>query len=334
MGSRIKDVAKEANVSIATVSRVINNVPLVNEETKQRVLDAIQKTGYKPNAIARSLKLHKTNTIGVLIYDITRPYYTLAARGIEDTARENGYNIILCNTDSDPDKELRGIEVFVQKQCDGVIFLGKNLDIQLYTKFLEESLEVVLGAVEDETGILPGVFIDNEQAAFDMTEYIISCNHKEIGLINVNPETAYFAKKREEGFLAALKKHGLKTKAAWMQTGDFTYEGGSTAMQKLLDSGSYPTAIFCMNDEMALGAIRCVEKNGLKVPEDISIAGFNNFNIAEWTNPSITSVDHDMYDLGVKCAQMLIRKINKEMDKPENQIISHQIIKRNSVIKK
>ncbi len=333
MSAKIKDVAAEANVSIATVSRVINDIPLVNEETRVRVLDAIKKTGYKPNAIARSLKLQKTNTIGVILYDITRLYFTLGARGVEDYCASNDYNIIICNTDGVKDREKKAAELLMQKQCDGIIFLGVLLTKELKEMLISTGVPVVLGLVEDEDHDLTGVYVDNEAAAYDMVEHLIDYGHKQIGIINVDPFSAYFARKRRSGYLKALKDNDLVYNEKWSHIGDFTIEGGYNAMNKLLANKPYPTAIFCTNDDMAVGAIRCAEEHGLKVPDDISITGFNDFSAAKWNKPSITSLNHNIYELGVECAKLLIDEINTGRRSTEEINLEYHIVKRNSVKK-
>ena len=161
MKVKIVDVAREANVSVATVSRVVNNIPLVNEETRERVLAAIKKTGYKPNAIARSLKIQKTNTLGIMIPNITDPFYTEMVRGAEDVCGIYNYNIILSNTDFDPEKEKKSLDVLVEKQCDGVIYVGKDLTEEMRQELIDASCEVVLGCVPDDSAKLSGVLIDN-----------------------------------------------------------------------------------------------------------------------------------------------------------------------------
>ena len=331
MNVKIKDVALEANVSIATVSRVINDIPLVNEATRDRVLAAIEKTGYKPNAIARSLKLQKTNTIGVILYDITRIYFTLGARGVEDYSAANDYNIILCNTDGDKNREKNAAELLMQKQCDGIIFLGVLMTPELKDILLQTEVPVVLGLVKDDEGDLPGFYLDNEAAAYDMTSYLIDKGHKEIGIINVNPENAYFAKKRREGYLCALEDNGLTYHEEWSKIGDFTVQGGYDAMTEMLKNEKLPTAIFCTNDDMALGVIRCAENNGMKVPDDISITGFNDFTEAKWMRPSLTTLHHDMYELGKACAKHLIAEINSGKRIQENFKLDYSIVERDSV---
>lgn len=332
MTAKIKDVAKKANVSIATVSRVINNIPLVNEETRQKVLDAIQETGYKPNAIARSLKLQRTDTIGVIIHDITRTYYTLTARAIGDVCANGNYNIVLCNTDGKEDRELELVDLLVAKQCDGIIYLGKKVSEALKRKFAQYDLPIVLAAVQDKQGELCSVHIDNEAASYDMLKYIASMGHKNVGLINAKKKEAYFANRRYNGFMKAVRDFALHTCPEWICEADFSFKGGYEAMQKLCQNAALPSAVFCANDDMAVGAIRYLESIGKRVPEDMSICGFNNFESAKWNNPRLTTVDSHMYDVGAVCAAVVFAALNDE-EYPKETLITYEIVEGESLKK-
>src|SRR5699024_1666215 len=210
MAVKIKDVAREANVSVATVSRVLNDVPLVNEETKKRVLEAIKKTGYKPNAIARSLKIQKTDTFGIMIPDITSPFYTQVVRGVEDICNMYDYNIILCNTDFELEKEERYLNVLIEKQCDGILYIGKGLSEELKRNMIESRVPLVTGAIHDHEYDIPSVMIDNEQAAYDITKLLISKGHREIAIFSDHHTRALIAREREEGIKKALAEEGLE----------------------------------------------------------------------------------------------------------------------------
>lgn len=332
MNVKIKDVAKEANVSVATVSRVLNNIPVVNEETKQRVLDAIKRTGYKPNAIARSLKMQRTNTFGIMIPDISSAYYTEVVRGVEDVCNIYDYNIILCNTDSDPIKEETYFNVFYEKQCDGILYIGKKIDNNLFDeKVLNSRVPVVLGALSDDQERLISITINNEEAAYDLTNYLINNGHSKIAFITDEDESSYVAQERKKGYIKALNKKGIELNQDYELKGKYTIKGGYDLVNELLKIEDKPTAIIALNDEMALGAIRSIEDQGYKVPEDISVVGFNNFKISEWTKPSITTIAQPMYDIGAICARMLIKTINNFITEKKNIRIPYELIVRDSV---
>lgn len=331
MSVKIKDVAREANVSVATVSRVLNNIPLVNEETKKRVLDAIEKTGYKPNAIARSLKMQRTNTFGIMIPDISRAYYTQVVRGVEDVCNIYDYNIILCNTDSDPYKEQTYFNVFYEKQCDGILFVGKGLNNDLYNTMVNSRIPVVLGAVSDPAERFLSITINNEQASYDITNYLINNGHRKIAFFTDEDESSFVANERKKGYLKALANSKIKFNEDYEFKGKYTIKGGYDLMEHLLQLSDRPTAVVALNDEMALGAMRKLEDRGMNIPKDMSVVGFNNFEISEWFRPGITTIAQPMYDIGAICARMLIKIINNYKTEKKNITVPHELIIRDSV---
>ncbi|HCX65528.1 MAG TPA: LacI family transcriptional regulator [Eubacteriaceae bacterium] len=331
MSVKIKDVAKEANVSVATVSRVLNNIPLVNDETKKRVLDAIEKTGYKPNAIARSLKMQKTNTFGIMIPDISKSYYTQVVRGVEDVCNIYDYNIILCNTDSEVSKEEKYFDVFLEKQTDGILYIGKGLSANLIDKIESSRIPVVLGAVNDVMGRYNSVAINNEQAAYDITTYLIEKGHREIAFFADENEKSFVSQERKKGFHRAMKKNDLPINPIFELKGKYSIKGGFDLMEELLKNKKLPTALIALNDEMALGAIRQLEDSGYKVPEDMSVVGFNNFQISEWFKPGITTIAQPMYDIGAISARILIKILNNQPIDEKAMIVPHELIERESV---
>lgn len=330
MNVKIKDVAREANVSVATVSRVLNNIPLVNDETKKRVQDAIDRTGYKPNAIARSLKMQKTNTFGIMIPDISQAYYTQVVRGVEDVCNIYDYQIILCNTDSDPAKELTYLNVFLEKQCDGILYIGKSLNEELINTIAESRVPVVLGAITDSDNRLLSVAINNEQASFDITNYLIRNGHQKIAFLT-DEEDTFAGIERRKGYVRALEAESISVNKEYERKGKYSIKGGYDLMEGLLKLKDRPTAVVALNDEMALGAIRRVEDEGLNVPNDISIVGFNNFEISEWVTPGITTIAQPMYDIGAIGARMLIKTINNKKDENKSIYVPHELIIRDSV---
>lgn len=331
MNVKIKDVAREANVSVATVSRVLNNIPLVNEETKKRVLDAIEKTAYKPNAIARSLKMQKTNTFGIMIPDISQAFYTQIVRGVEDVCGIYDYHIILCNTDSDPQKELTYLNVFLEKQCDGILYIGKSLTEELVDAITSSRVPVILGALTDSQDRLLSVSINNEEAAFDITTYLMDNGHEKIAFLTDENETSYVGIQRNLGYRRALESKGIIPRSDYERRGKYSIKGGYDLMEALLALDERPTAIVALNDEMALGAIRKIQDEGLNVPDDISVVGFNNFAISEWVTPSITTIAQPMYDIGAICARMLIKSIANKNDENKSIFVPHELIIRDSV---
>lgn len=331
MKVKIVDVAREANVSVATVSRVVNNIPLVNEETRERVLAAIKRTGYKPNAIARSLKIQRTNTIGIMIPDITNPYYTEIVRGAEDVCGIYHYNIILTNTDFDPDKERKALNVLIEKQCDGIIYVGKDLSEEMQKELIDASSEVVLSCVPDNSGFLSGVLINNELAAYELATEILKMGHRKFLLFFDEVEEGYIYQERKKGFLKAFAEWNIEFDDSRVLEAKLSLSGGYHMMEEAINSGVDFTCVFCFNDQTALGAIRYAEEQGKKIPEDISVCGFNNFWIAEWTRPQITTVAQPMYDIGAISTRMLIKMCEKEDQTIKNVLVPHEVLIRGSV---
>lgn len=332
MKVKIVDVAREANVSVATVSRVVNNIPLVNEETKERVLEAIKKTGYKPNAIARSLKIQKTNTLGIMIPDITNPMYTEMVRGAEDVCGIYNYNIILSNTDFDKEKEMNSLNVLVEKQCDGIIYVGKDLTEDMRKELLDAPSEIVLGCVPDESGEISGVLIDNEMGAYDLAIECLKRGHRSFAVLYDDQKDGYICQKRLAGIKRALEEYNLELDEDLIFYGSLnSVYSGYQMMDSAIKTGKPFTTAFCFNDQLALGAMRAAEDNGLKVPEDVSIAGFNNYWIAEWTSPKISTVGQPMYDIGAIATRMLIKMCEKEERETKTVFVPYELMMRESV---
>lgn len=340
MAVTIQDVAKAASVSVATVSRVVNNIPLVSEDTKQRVLAAIDELGYEPNEVARSLKVRKTNTIGIILDDITKPQYTMICRGVTDACWLYGYNVILANTDGDIAKEKSYLKVFMQKQCDGVLVINRKISDELAKRLAALKIPVVLGAVADKERKFTNVSIDNQKASFEAVEYLYENGHSDVGYIMGNREEFTVCADREAGFWQAVEKYGLNAREEWCiesekkELSEQDVKEGYDAMGKILDSKRLPTAVFAANDEVAFGAITCIEARGMKVPYDISVIGFNDYWLSEWVKPQITTISHPMYDVGAVCARLLIKKIENEsvkLNADDSIVIPHDIIIRQTV---
>lgn len=331
MKVKIVDVAKEAHVSVATVSRVVNDIPLVNEDTKQRVLNAIEKTGYKPNAIARSLKIQKTNTLGIMIPDIANPLYTEIVRGAEDASAIYKYNIIISNTDFSDNREEDSLDVLVEKQCDGIIYIGKDLTDSMKELLKKANCEVVLGCVEDKDGDISAVLIDNNQAAYDLAKDLIGKGHKKIAIFT-DKQGGQVSDERLNGIKRAAEELELELDENLIIPTKIDLNGGYKAAKELFESETDVDLIISMNDQVALGVLRAAEEAGKKVPDDVSVTGFNDYWVSAWLTPTLTTVKQPMYDLGAIAARMLIKKLENETDTDTPDIIKvpYEIIYRES----
>jgi LacI family transcriptional regulator len=327
----IYDVAREAGVSMATVSRVVNNNPNVKPQTRKKVFEAIERLGYRPNAVARGLASKKTTTVGVVIPDIANSIFAEVARGIEDIANMYHYNIILCNADKKKEKEIRVINTLLEKQVDGMLFMGGVVTEEHIQAFKTSSVPIVLCATTDENGAIPSVDIDHEAAAYDAVSRLIAEGHQRIAMIAgtlQDPATGYA---RFQGYKRALENAGLSVADELVRIGNYRYESGMEAMKYFLELESRPTAVFAATDEMAIGAIHTIQDYGLKVPDDISVISIDNIRMASMVRPQLTTVAQPMYDIGAVSMRLLTKLMNKENVEMTKVVLPHEIIQRKSV---
>ncbi|MEG0371412.1 MAG: LacI family DNA-binding transcriptional regulator [Clostridium sp.] len=328
MGVTIKDVAKASNVSIATVSRVINNKDEgVSNDTRERIKQIMKEMDYRPSGIARGLVTKKTHTLGLIVPDISNPFFPAIVKGIEDSARNSGYNIILCNSDDSPHKEVTSIRVLKEKCVDGIIYIGTN----------SASSEGIILLQEDNT---PFVYIDRSNditecssvstdgriGMYKMTEYLIQNGHKSIAYIkgSVNDE-------RVEGCVKALEEHELKLNSQLIYIGDFRLKSGEDGARVLLKKGIKFTAIICENDLMAAGVMEYLTRNNIRVPEDISVTGYDDIYISQLLHPKLTTIHQQTYEMGKKSVEVLLKSIITKETVYERIVLEPTLIIRNSV---
>lgn len=330
MAASIKDVAREAGVSIATVSRVLNEIDVVNEDTKKKVLDAIKKLNYRPNIVARSLKTQKTKTIGIIIPDISSQVYSEIARGAEDVSNIYGYNVILCNTDLDTEKEMEYIKVLKEKMVDGIIYMSNSLEDGIVDLLKELSLPTVLVETSDKDNVFPSVTIDNEKAAFDAVEYLINKGDKLIAYIGTGEELSNACSERFEGYKKALEKNNIDIKDGLIRHCSLKAKDGYEAVSSMIKNKEKMDAIFCGSDEVAMGAINSLRDHNVKVPDDVDVMGFDNISAASLFYPKLTTVEQQMYDMGSVGMRMLIKIIGKKKLDNEHYILDHVLVERDS----
>jgi len=327
----IYDVAREAGVSMATVSRVVNNNPNVKPQTRKKVYEAIERLGYRPNAVARGLASKKTTTVGVVIPDIANANFAEVARGIEDIANMYHYNIILCNADKRKDKEIRVINTLLEKQVDGLLFMGGAVTEEHIQAFRTSNVPIVLCATTDDKASIPSVDIDHEGAAFDAVNRLIAEGHKSIAMISGTLQDPANGYARFQGFKRALEQAGLSYSEDFVRVGNYKYESGIEATQYFLDLPQRPTAIFAATDEMAIGAIHCIQDAGLSVPDDISVISVDNSRISSMVRPQLTTVAQPMYDIGAVSMRLLTKLMKKEAVEDAKVTLPHELISRQSV---
>lgn len=329
MNITIYDVAREANVSMATVSRVVNGNPNVKPTTRKKVLATIESLGYRPNAVARGLASKKTTTVGAIIPDISSIFFAELARGIEDIATMYKYNIILSNSDQNKDKELQLINTMLEKQVDGILFMGGSITEEHVNQFKTSSVPVVLAATHDESNTIPSVNIDYQQAAFEATKFLIDKGNAHIGFIAGEDHTLV-NKQKYAGYVQALKESSVAFNEKHVIKGDYTYDSGIEAFEQLYALENKPTAIFVSSDEMALGVIHGAQDRGLNVPGDLEVFGFDNTRLASMVRPTLSTIVQPMYDIGAVAMRLLTKYMNKEDVSEKKVVLPHRIVERNS----
>jgi LacI family transcriptional regulator len=321
----IYDVAREAGVSMATVSRVVNGNPNVKPVTRKKVLAAIERLGYRPNAVARGLASKKTTTVGVIIPDVSSLFFSELARGIEDIATMYKYNIILCNSDQRLEKELQLINTLLEKQVDGLLFMGSEIKEEHLQALSTSSVPTVLAATRDADNILPSVTIDHFQAGYDATKVLIDRGHKRIAMITGPLNDPLDGLLRFQGYKKALEDAGIPFDESLVAQGNYYYESGLRTMNGFLQLPELPTAVFAASDEMAIGAIHAVQDAGLSVPKDIEVIGHDNIRLVEMVRPRLTTVVQPMYDIGAVAMRLLTKYMNNEHVEEHVVLLPHRI---------
>ena len=329
--STIQDVAKAAGVSVATVSRVINNSKAVAENTRETVMAAIKMLNYQPNLLGRNLRRTETKRVLVLLPNIGNPFYARIVKGIEDVAHKNGYNVMLCNTDLNAEREKIYLELLKSRLADGVIFMAPLLGKEGLTE-IGGSFPVVQCCEYTEGARVSHVSIDNYAAAHKVTRHLTSAGHKRIGMISCRGSVVSIMQ-RESGFKKALADSGIDFQEDLIKYGDYSFNSGLRAANQFVSMRNMPTAIFAISDIMAIGALRAIRENNLKVPEDMAVAGFDNINFASMCNPTLTTISQPKYDMGCISMELLLQQIRGELKEPKDILLEYEIIIRESTVK-
>jgi LacI family transcriptional regulator len=305
----IKDVAAKAGVSYQTVSRVINNKGEISPDTKERVLEAAKALNYRPSRVARGLVMQRTNTAGLIISDITNPFFPEVARGVQDMARSKDYNVFLCNTDEDPAEDIQVLYSLTTQAVDGIILFAYHLSDDELKTFADNYRPMVLINRIFEHPNVSRVIVDNYRGAKLAVDHLVEQGHTNIGMV-VGRDWLPGTVRRVNGFRDALSDHGLPVVDEWIVTGPPVLANGYESTQHLLKQNPEITAIFAYNDLMALGAIRACKDLGRRVPADCAIVGFDDIQLTSMITPSLTSVHVDKYALGQQAMTRLLAMIN------------------------
>ncbi len=325
----ILDVAKLAGVSPITVSRVVNDSPGVNPKTRDRVTRAIAELHYIPNAMAKSLRSKKTHILALVLTDVTNPFWTTVARGVEDTAAQNGFHVILCNTDEHPDKESNYVGVLLQRRVDGIILAPSSGDRRRLLPLKRQKIPCVLIDRKVEGFKADIVRSASKDGACRLTEHLLRLGHRRIAMIS-GPAHISTAEDRYEGYREALRNHGIEVDAALIKQGTFKSDSSSLFVEELLAVTPPPTAIFATNNLMGIGVLQALRERGVRVPEDMALVCFDDIPQASAIYPFLTVCAQDPYRMGVLSAELLIDRIRSRRRRTREIILDTRLIIRKS----
>jgi LacI family transcriptional regulator, repressor for deo operon, udp, cdd, tsx, nupC, and nupG len=325
---KMEDVAKVANVSTATVSRVLANNKNVSQKTRERVMEVINQLEYKPNRLAANFRKKSSETIAVILPDIANPFFSEIVKGFRDEALNNGYQILLCDTGNSTDQEAEFVELVKEKFVDGIILATARMPKEEIYK-LSQEIPVVLACEYIESYEIPTVSIDNVTAAREATEFLAKQGHQRIGCIT-GPLDVILSRDRVKGYRQALLLNELPIHDFLIQEGDFSVKSGFDIMMKLLASEEKPTAVFASSDEMAVGVIKACKNKGLRIPEDISVIGFDDVPLCTLVEPEITTIHQPKYEMGCEAMKMLLTMIGTNDLNQKRIVLPHQLIIRQS----
>nr|WP_202628908.1 DNA-binding transcriptional regulator CytR [Cronobacter sakazakii] len=323
----MKDVAVRARVSTATVSRALMNPEKVSQATRNRVEQAAIDVGYLPGSLNRNLKRNESRTILVIVPDICDPFFSEIIRGIEVTAAEQGYLVLIGDCAHQNQQEKTFIDLIITKQIDGMLLLGSRLPFDA-SKEEQRNLPPMVMANEFAPELeLPTVHIDNLTAAFNAVNYLHELGHQRIACI-AGPEEMPLCHYRLQGYVQALRRSGMTVDPHYIARGDFTYEAGANALEQLLSLPQPPTAIFCHSDVMALGALSMAKRRGFRVPDDLSIIGFDNIALAEFCDPPLTTVAQPRFDIGREAMLLLLSQLNGHTVSSGSRLLDCELVLR------
>lgn len=326
----IYDVAREANVSMATVSRVVNGNPNVKPSTRKKVLEVIERLEYRPNAVARGLASKKTTTVGVIIPDISNIFYAELARGIEDVATMYRYNIILSNSDLSEEKELTLLDNMYGKQVDGIVMMTERVTTSLADKMSHSPVPIVLAGSVDEDNTLPAVNIDYTEAAYEAVKQLIASGNTRIAFISGSFNATINKKYKYQGYVRALEEAGIAIDESLIFDDVVTYDQGMKVYNHVSKLTQPATAYFVGSDEPAIGVIHAAQDDEKNVPTEIEVCSFENSKLARMVRPQLSSVVLPLYDIGAVSMRLLTKIMNKEDIEDRQVILPYRIESRNS----
>jgi LacI family repressor for deo operon, udp, cdd, tsx, nupC, and nupG len=325
----IHDVAARAEVSTATVSRVLSNPEKVSEATRRRVLKAVDQLGYSPNAAAKSLRTLTTRKLLVTVPDIANPFFSLIIQGIEEAALRAGYSVMLGDTHHDSQREERYGEMLLRREVDGLIFLGHSMSKSVSGMMKKQQLAPIVNGCEYSPNLgVPSAHVDNEAAAHEAMSHLYGLGHRQIGVLT-GPLASPLSRDRLRGVQACAKENGA-AKQVMVVNGDFSIESGIAGAARLFAQQTSPTAVFCFNDEMAMGVLDHANRVGRPVPESLSVIGFDDIRFARYMRPSLTTISQPMLEIGRETVRLLLGVLQGTVTTPVSITLPHKLEIRSS----
>ena len=334
MAVTIEDIAQEAGVSIATVSRVINKTKPVSPKLCARVYEAIEKNHFKPNAFAQGLVTNKTNMIGIIVPDISNTVFGKIVKGISSVCVPEEYTSIVCESQGDLKNELHLLDVMEEKKIGGLLFAGVNVNHTLVKAMLDKSYPVVLVAQEasEDPGAVSTVVHDNMTAMHDAVKFLLENGHERIAYIGGPTNDFSSGRRRLQGYQKAMEEARIQVEASYIAEGDFSFSAGYAAMKKIGEENrKLPTAVAAGSDVIAVGAIQYLESMGLKIPGDVSVMGFDDLEFASYFKPALSTVGISYFEEGARAARMLLNVISGEQEEKVIDYVPHKIIQRSTI---
>ena len=307
--STIREVAKRAGVATMTVSRVINNSGYVSDATRAKVETAVAELGYVPNMLGPSLRFKQTNTLALVLTDITNPFWTTVARGAEDAAHVKGYSVIFCNTDESPEKQEQYLTMLLKRRIDGILLAPACSSPDSVQLIQKQGIAVVVLDRSVPVADVDMIRGDSSGGAHLLTQHLIDLGHTRIMMLT-GPRDVSTSYERVTGFRQALQEAGLEPETDNVVWGEYTHKSGRKMTEQVLASDQRPTAIFAANNFIAIGALRAIRDAGLRVPEDISLVSFDDLPEALTAEPFFTNVAQPTYEMGFQAAQLLMARMS------------------------
>jgi LacI family transcriptional regulator, sucrose operon repressor len=326
----IKEIAEMAKVSRTTVSRVINNSGYVSEEVRKRILKIIEETGYVPSEHAKSLRTKRTKVIGVILPKISTETSSRIVSGIDEVLSENGYQILLANTNLKKEKEIEYINLLKVRQVDGIIFTATNMNENLVKQIHQLNIPIVV--IGQEIPDVTAVVYDDYHAARDITSMFIKKGHKNIAFIGVDESDRAVGFLRKKGYLDVMQEHGFLIENEWIQKGVFDIQSGYKAMKRIMENSiNRPTATFAVTDRLAIGAMQYLKEKGFSIPDEMALAGIGASEISNYVTPTLTTVDYLNENAGREAAKLILDKILEKDSSTKKITLDYRLIIRDSV---